>query len=214
MEADFWLERWSKQEIGFHLAVEHPLLKKFYSKLFSAKANIFVPLCGKSCDLKFFIDKGHPVLGCELSSQAICDFFQENNLAASKLIKTNFEVYQSNEIDLLVGDYFNLAELDVANFSNIYDRAALIALPKAMRKKYVAHLQHIFPTANMMLIILEYPQSEMNGPPFSVDNNEVLDLFSFASVEQIYSKNILSKEPRFQKKGLSFLNEMVYHIQW
>ena len=66
MQAQFWLDKWNNQETGFHLDSAHPLLKKFYSQIFSSEDGVFVPLCGKSSDLAFIADKGSYTLGCEL----------------------------------------------------------------------------------------------------------------------------------------------------
>jgi thiopurine S-methyltransferase len=58
----------------------------------------------------------------------------------------------------------------------IYDRAALIALPKEMRSKYVDHLQKVLsPAVNILLVTLEFDQE--TGPPFSVSADEVEALF-------------------------------------
>ncbi|MEZ5583009.1 MAG: hypothetical protein R3F37_09810 [Candidatus Competibacteraceae bacterium] len=41
--------------------------------------------------------------------------------------------------------FFALTETDVENVAGVYDRAALIALPPAMRQDYVEHLLGILP---------------------------------------------------------------------
>jgi len=59
----------------------------------------------------------------------------------------------------------------------IYDRAALVALPQEMRIRYTAHLTEITDKAPQLLITFEYDQSAMEGPPFSVSNEEVNELY-------------------------------------
>lgn len=214
MEPDFWLNRWKKQEIGFHLSAPHPLLQKFYSDVFSQENGVFVPLCGKSTDLKFLADNNCQVLGCELSELAINDFFVENQLPFESEKIEDFTIYTSAGYKILQGDFFNLTREQIKNTQTIYDRAALIALPPAMRNDYVAHLQQLFATADMLLITLDYPPQEMDGPPFSVDKNAVNNLFSFAKVETVYEKNILDDEPSFKEKGLTQINQSAHIIRW
>jgi len=55
----------------------------------------------------------------------------------------------------------------------IYDRAALVALPEEMRRRYSAHLMEITERARQLLVVYEYDQSLMDGPPFSVSGDEV-----------------------------------------
>ena len=55
----------------------------------------------------------------------------------------------------------------------IYDRAALVALPEAIRKQYTAHLRALTDNAPQLLICFEYDQSIHAGPPFSISADEV-----------------------------------------
>lgn len=218
MQAQFWLDKWDNQETGFHLGSVHPLLKKFYSEVFSPQKGVFVPLCGKSSDLAFFAEKGSYTLGCELSEKAVKAFFSAPQLVNKEQLQVSssggFQSYKLNNLELLTGDFFELAKEQLKACNTIYDRAALIALPETMRKNYVTHMKSLFPQAQMLLISLDYPQLEMKGPPFSVSQSEVEQLFSFAEIEKVYSKNILNKEPKFEARGLSYLNESAYIIQW
>jgi thiopurine S-methyltransferase len=67
-----------------------------------------------------------------------------------------------------------------------YDRAALIALPVSMRDRYAPHLQAITDGAPQLLIGLEYDQSRIDGPPFSIDGAEVARLYgATCSLENI-----------------------------
>ena len=228
MEAQFWLDKWHKQETGFHLASVHPLLQKFYAEVFEPQLGVFVPLCGKTSDLAFFAEKGSytdnvKVVGCELAENAVKAFFAEqkqsdDRKSDDKQLKVSelesFKSYQLDNIEILVGDYFDLQPKQLEACTRIYDRAALIALPESMRKVYVEHMRNLLPHAKMLLISLEYPQHEMNGPPFSVSQDAVNQLFSFAKIKQVYTNNILSKEPKFESRGLSALYESAYVIEW
>ena len=66
-------------------------------------------------------------------------------------------------------------------------------------------------TARSLLITLEYPQHEMDGPPFSVSEKEIFRLYgSQFLVELLFSVDCLANEPRFQQRGLSRLDEHVF----
>src|SRR4030042_914462 len=81
MNPDFWLERWQRNEIGFHQPEINAHLQDFWGQLaVPAGGQVFVPLCGKSRDLLWLRARGHRVLGVELSPIAVRDFFAENAL--------------------------------------------------------------------------------------------------------------------------------------
>jgi len=59
----------------------------------------------------------------------------------------------------------------------IYDRAALVALPRDMRPAYAAHLAAISRNAPQLLIAFDYDQAQLAGPPFCVDADEIHALY-------------------------------------
>jgi len=214
----FWHNKWESNEIGFHLSDVHPLLKKFYSDIFISGEIVFVPLCGKTIDMSFLQLKGKKVIGVELSDIAASTFFQEqfpDSRLSNRLVEqSNFKEFSAQSIRILVGDYFNLTPELLDGAKQVYDRASLIALPLEMRKSYVEKLHSLLPKASILLITLDYDQQKMSGPPFSVDYDEVIDLFSFAKVKQLHRKNIIDNEPRFKSKGLTSFYQTAYHISW
>ena len=83
------------------------------------------------------------------------------------------EQWSANNLDIFVGDIFALSRKILGPVDGIYDRAALVAFPEEMRKRYAAHLIEISGKAPQLLICYDYDQSLMEGPPFSVSNDEV-----------------------------------------
>lgn len=229
MQKEFWYDKWQADQIGFHLESAHPLLQKFHDQVFASSQSVFVPLCGKSKDLVFLAQQHHQVIGNELSDKAVQAFYLENyqldnaqltalsdklELKHSNLSTRGLCHYSLNGVSIFQGDFFQLEKDQLKGVEAIYDRAALIALPTAMRLDYVAHLKTLFNSANLLLITLEYEQAKMDGPPFSVSRNEVDSLFKFAQIKVLYSKDIIEKEPRFKSKGLESFIETAYQIIW
>jgi thiopurine S-methyltransferase len=220
MDSEFWHNKWKKNEIGFHLNDVHPLLQKYFDRIFNESRSIFVPLCGKTLDMRFLYAKSKSVIGCELSEIAAKIFFinEIDNNTISISINGERQVFgianESESLTILVDDIFNLDTSSVNQCQSIYDRAALIALPEELRILYVAHLKKLLPQAKMLLITLDYQQSEMSGPPFSVEQSEVEQLFSFASIEVLKRFDIIEDEPHFKSKGLKHFYQTAYFIEW
>lgn len=215
MEAEFWHQRWEREEIGFHQDEVNTHLQAFWGELAIAPGDtLLVPLCGKSRDMLWLRAQGYRVLGVEISPLAVAAFFQEHQLTPVVSRQGVFERWESDGLTLLVGDLFSLQPSDVAEVRAVYDRAALIALPTVMREAYAAHLKKIVPTeAQILLVTLEYPQEQMGGPPFSVAETEVRALFAADyDISTLLSLDILEENPRFQKKGLTRLQEQVFRL--
>lgn len=178
-----------------------------------ASSRIFVPLCGKSPDLHFLAERFH-VIGCELSAIACADFFAEANLSPEQVLVGEHVVYQHDEIALWQGDFFRLPERAVSDISLIYDRAALIALPKDMRARYVQQLKTLFPSATMLLISLAYPEEEKSGPPFNVTETEIRQLFAGASFVKLLEHDLTGVGFAKRRFATSSLIETAWLIRW
>ncbi len=215
MQPEFWHKKWASNQIGFHLPQVNPYLQRFWPDLnLSSHARVLVPLCGKSLDLLWLAGRGHRVLGIELSEKAVEDFFSEQQLQPQVSEHGVFKVYRAGTIELWCGDVFALSAEDVADCSALYDRAAVIALPPPMRERYAAHLQNILPAdLKGLLITLDYDQSQISGPPFSVDDPQVQHLFGGAwQMQLLESQDVLSDSGKFVQAGATRLEERVYRI--
>lgn len=174
MKHDFWHQKWEKNEIGFHLPDANPLLVKHFPILqIKQGARVFLPLCGKTLDIAWLLSQGYQVAGAELSAIAIEDLFNSLQLTPTITNIGPITHYSATNIDVFVGDIFKVTPAILGNVDAVYDRAALVALPEAMRKQYSAHLMALTNGAPQCLICFEYDQSLHAGPPFSIGANEV-----------------------------------------
>jgi len=216
MQPAFWHNRWENDLIGFHQQQVNPYLQQHWPALGIAPgARVLVPLCGKSLDMAWLAAQGHDVLGVELSERAVKDFFSEHEREPQVSQQGAFTVYRSEGIELWCGDFFALTAGDVRGCAGLYDRAAIIALPPAMRERYVAHLQQLLPSpCKGLLITLDYDQAVTDGPPFAVPDEEVERLFGEHWQLAIAAQDdVLAQSPRFIKAGADRLVERVYRLQ-
>ena len=215
MNPDFWLERWHDGRTHFHQNTVSPLLQKYWPALsLPAGSRVLVPLCGKSLDMVWLADQGHAVLGVELSQLAIDQFFSENRLQPTVLESPMGTHHFAENIEIICGDIFNLEPGILAQCHGVYDRAALVALPPQMRQRYVTYVYGQLPDAYLgLLLTLDYPQNEMDGPPFSVENDEIQSLYqAHTNAQLIDRRGILEKEPKFSERGLTRLDTVVYRL--
>ncbi len=206
MQPDFWHTRWQTNQIGFHRKSVHGYLLRYIDKLgLHPGANVFVPLCGKSIDMVHLRAQGAGVVGVELSELALRAFFDDNAIPVEVSKEHDFTVYSGGGFRLLAGDFFALRPEHLGVVSGAYDRAALVALPQPMRQAYARHLATLIPAAKPILLVTHtYPQHEMSGPPFSITEEEVSDLFGGAfTIELLERHDNIADEPRLQSLGVT-----------
>jgi thiopurine S-methyltransferase len=215
MEPHFWRERWAINQIGFNQSEVNPYLQKFWPELnLKPGERVLVPLCGKTIDMRWLNQQGLHVVGVELSEKAVQDFFSEGGVEPRVEVRGHFKVYSVEACEIWCGDFFALKAQDIGNCSALYDRAALIALPAEMRWRYVECLNRILPAdCRGLLISLDYEQSEIAGPPFSVSEEEVMQLLSPEwRVKLIADEDVLHKSRKFLDAGASRLIETAYRM--
>lgn len=182
MDAKFWHERWEQNKIGFHLGEANPLLVSYFDRLKLAKgARVFLPLCGKTRDMAWLLERGYRVVGAELSELAIEQLFKDLKMTPQVSRLGSVTHFSAKNIDIFVGDVYEVSSALLGatdtRVDAIYDRAALVALPQEVRQRYSTHLMRMTNVAPQLLITYEYDQSLMDGPPFSVSSDEVRKLY-------------------------------------
>lgn len=155
-----WEQCWRDRNIEFHQKTVNQLLIRYWHSLnLAAGSRIFVPLCGKSLDLLWLAQQGCEVIGVELSPIAVRAFFRENGLMPMRRQVGRLTEWSSGPIRIFCGDIFALTAADLGPISAVYDRAALTALPEAVRVTYVAHLHALIPeTCPIFLLTAEDPE--------------------------------------------------------
>lgn len=177
--SDQWRKRWQEGRIGFHLQQTHPALQRHWEALgVTDRTKVLVPLCGKSLDMRWLVDAGHPVLGIEFAPEAIEQFLAQRSTSVSRYRQAGFTVSRQGGIELWCGDFFHLHIQQAAEVGAFYDRASLIALPPATRQRYAFHLAQLTPPgAKGLLVSLTHHDGEA-GPPYSVPADEIEHLFT------------------------------------
>ena len=190
MEASYWHQRWQQREIGFHESKVNPALVEHLDKLGLAKGSrIFIPLCGKTLDISWLLAQEYRVVGVELSPVAIKELFAELSLTPKITPTGALTLYSENVIDIWGGDIFDLSGEMLGSIDAVYDRAALVALPKNMHSRYAAHLISLTYAASQLLITYEYDQNLYDGPPFSVREEELKQIYG-----DTYQLELLAKD--------------------
>ncbi|KAM4817129.1 thiopurine S-methyltransferase isoform X1 [Urocitellus parryii] len=137
-----WQDKWVTHKIGFHQEQGHQLLKKHLDTFLKGESGlrVFFPLCGKAVEMKWFADRGHSVVGVEISELGIREFFMEQNLSYSEepiaeIPGTKVFKSSSGNISLYCCSIFDLPRANIGKFDRIWDRGSLVAINPGDRKR-------------------------------------------------------------------------------
>lgn len=207
MDHEFWHQAWSERRIGFHRSEFHPQLLEGIKKAnLESGSRCLVPLCGKSLDLLWLLEQKHSVTGVELSPTAVEEFFEENQLNPEKV---NENHYRIPSLDLIIGDFFSFRP--EKKFDFLYDRAALVALPPAMRKEYASHSMDLLKVGGQLLLVsFEYDQKKVQGPPHSVEKAEIQEIYKNMKIEIFHEKTDTPRAPKFQENNVKTFRQVSY----
>jgi thiopurine S-methyltransferase len=216
-----WLSRWREGNIGFHQDTPSPLLVECWDAVGAPEGGtVFVPLAGKSVDMPWLAAKGYRVFGVELSPLAVEQFFEELDprfRGDDGIVVTHTPkgvLAEAGPIALLCGDVFALDAQDLVACTSFFDRAAVIALPPGLRERYAREVYARLPSGCVgLMITLEYPPHEKQGPPFTVPEAQIRALFERDwEIEVLVRRDILPYQQAFRDQGVTALHAVAYRM--
>ncbi|KAL5015845.1 hypothetical protein ScPMuIL_005434 [Solemya velum] len=217
MSVDDWEFRWGKGQTQFHMNKVHPMLAKYLDKLTDGKdkQRIFVPLCGKTLDLKWLSDKGHSVVGCEVVATACQQFFEENDIeyTTETLPAADAVLYKAKDgrpLEIYCCDFFKITSDVIGEFDCIWDRGSLVALGVTLRQKYSDVIHPLLKTGGRYILDCFLVDNHVfGGPPFNCSEEDVNKyLGDKFQIEKLEKKDVFSKWQ--EEWGVSYFFEEVY----
>ncbi|NP_001009836.1 thiopurine S-methyltransferase [Prionailurus bengalensis] len=212
-----WREKWVDGKIGFHQEQGHQLLKKHLDTFLKGEnvLRVFFPLCGKAVEMKWFADRGHCVVGVEISELGIREFFTEQNLSYSEepiMEIPGAKVFKSSSgnISLYCCNLFDLPRVNIGKFDRIWDRGALVAVNPGDRKCYTDIMLSLTRKGfRYLLAVLSYDPTKHPGPPFYVPDAEIKNLFgSTCNIHCLEKVDVF--EERHKSWGIDYIVEKLY----
>lgn len=211
-----WAQYWNENRLGFHEGQVNQYLQRYLHQFgCNSGDRIFMPLCGKAVDILWLSNQGFHVVGVEISEIAVEAFFAESGLEYMLQRESHFKVYQAPNITLYCGDFMNMEPRHCADCVLVYDRASIVAIEPFNRNSYVEQLLRIIDDdIPMLTIVLDYDQSKLQGPPFSLSVAELEDLFesSYRVIELEVSEQIDERQ-RWRESGLTSLREIALKLE-
>lgn len=161
-----WQLRWQQAKTGWDLHGAHPLIEELVYLAeregnLASQSSIWVPGCGHGHDAYFLYQKGYRV--------SACDFVEEAISAATHLYSASLENLDWRVCDAL--------DKQSNRYQAVYDRAMLCALQPENRKTYIQRVYENLDDEGIFFGILFAEVQVENGPPFSLDEVNLWELF-------------------------------------
>jgi len=192
---DYWESRWKEQRTRWQLEKVNPILIEFLDRLSPSGTpkKFFLPLCGASYDIKYLYDQGHSVFAVEGVKIAIEDLNKRDNL--NLVFSEGDSTYSSPDgrIVIYVGDIYECPVEKWGPVDVVWDRGSFIAIGYSRREAYVEVIKRSvqkskdeYADFRILLDTVFYEKDLFEGPPHSVDPEEVNKLYSdWANVELV-----------------------------
>lgn len=182
--SEFWNKVW---ELGFtrwHQQEVNSLLSDNIGELTNNREHlrIFVPLCGKTVDLRWLAEEGHTVVGVDCAQLAMESFFNEQSLDFSKepVDAVNGFRYKCTTLPLSLYccDITEFDKVGEERFDAVWDRGSLNAIRRDDVSRYVEILCLMSSDdCRCLLETFEYDKQVYGGPPASYHEDDVNKLF-------------------------------------
>ncbi|MCL4117909.1 UNVERIFIED_CONTAM: hypothetical protein GTU68_062933 [Idotea baltica] len=211
----YWLDRWENNDVeNFCQESANEFLVKHFSKLKVDNNSLcFIPMCGSSIDILFFLSKNITVVGVEISEKAVKSFFTTNHIEYEVLDQEGCKCYKGRNVSIYVSDVFESPKIaqKLPNISIWYDRGAYIALPELLRSKYAETMKSVITRQTQVLLLVMEHDKKVQAPPFSVSQNELENNFSPDLKFKLIDDQPREDIPEYrQAEGMTFQNYKTY----
>ena len=140
-------------------------------------------------------------MGIELSPLAVAAVFQAWGTPATRDTLGPFARFRAGRLTVLLGDFFGATPELLGAFDRVWDRAAIVALDAPRRGRYAATIDALLRPGGVLLQnAFSYDQPKMEGPPFSVSEDELAKHYATWPRELLLREALT--EGNFAERGL------------
>lgn len=188
---EFWDELYKVKLDRWDLKTPTPVFLELLNKeFFRQKSSLLIAGCGKGYDAVEAAHFGLNVSAVDFSAEAI---ESARKLALNKKARINF----------LLEDIFLMAEKYNTRYDYIYDYVTYCSFAPDRRHEYANTIYSLLKNNGKFVFILFPVEKRSDGPPFGVDEQETIKIFSEFLTLESTDRNLNSIKPR---KGREILH--------
>ncbi|KAK8770636.1 putative thiopurine S-methyltransferase isoform X1 [Amblyomma americanum] len=162
----FWINLWKDGQPIWQLKSVNKFLLHNKEVILAGKENarVFIPLCGKAHELKWFLDLGHRVIGVEFVEQIVLSYFEENHLRMEEttcpIINCKIIQTPDHRLQVFVCNIFDFKRECIGPVDIVWDRSGFTAIKKEDRARYASLLKSLLaPDFSYGMLSVHYDES-------------------------------------------------------
>lgn len=198
---DYWTKKWAVNSTPWHVPEVNGDLIKHEDIVLDGKedAQVFVPMCGKTWDLKWFYDKGHRVVGVEYVESAARGFFEEVGFPFAETVcdVLKCKIFQTPDgrLRIFVCSILDFKRECAGPMDIVTDRGALCSIREDQRERFVGVMKSLLaPGCSYALWTMTYDEPTYKETPRNLPDDVVFDLFrDFMTPIKIQSHSTVKK---------------------
>lgn len=146
---EYWSHVWKQERPLWQQEGVTKLLSDNKEAIFAGKtgARVFIPLCGKAHELKWFYDLGHSVIGVEFVEECVRSYFTESGLemeeATCPVIKRKILRTPDHRLQVFICNIFEYKRECAGPVDIVWDRSGFNVLPAEDRARYAAVIKDL-----------------------------------------------------------------------
>nr|XP_037275414.1 probable thiopurine S-methyltransferase [Rhipicephalus microplus] len=200
---DFWTAWWKEGSPTWQRPGVCRRLAANKDVILAGKTNaqVFIPLCGKAHELKWFRDMGHRVVGVEFVEECVHEYFHENDLqvveSVCPVIKCKILQTPDKTIRIFICNIFDFKSECAGPMEIIWDRSGFTCVLQEDRPRYVTLMKSLLAKDfSYGLWGVHYNAPWYTRSPRSVDAATIKKLYEdVAKITLLDSKT--NESPRF-----------------
>lgn len=187
------------------------LIKHYADLVRGKRSRILLPLCSKSVDLIWLWRRGHEVVGVEDICKTVSDFAKTSGMDLTSDDNNNSEAIKDyitaeNMLRALQTNFMTTSNpFCDHSFDTVWDRSGFASIPPHYRAFYAEAMKKLLTWENFryLLLVYEYDDDVVKGPPYSATEDQIRDLFSdVANISRIHQK-VMIFDSRYRSNKFS-----------
>jgi SAM-dependent methyltransferase len=176
--ADYWDDRYKKQQTGWDLGISSPPLTAYFDQLVDKNISILIPGCGNAHEAAYLLKKG-------FQNITIIDI-------SSTVVEKLKKQFAGTPLKIELVDFFAYA----GQFDLIIEQTFFCAIRPTQRNAYVNKIAELLKFGGKLVGLLFDTIFEKPGPPFGGSTSEYRALFEGKFIISVLDLAYNSIKPR------------------
>lgn len=212
---EYWRNRWDTGETQWQRDAMDPMFERNQDVILAGKqdAQVYIPMCGKALELKWFYARGYRVVGVEFVEWVARSFFVDNGLPLVEdlcpVLKCKIFQTPDKRLRIFVCSVFDFDKSCAGEMDIVWDRGAFGSTPMELKHRYMAVMKSLLaPNFSYALETMTFDDDEFKGVPTNVPESVLRKMLG----DDVKLRCVDSMPPRETDFTSSFVTDSLWHV--